>query len=453
MKKIVAFILVLMMAGCMLAGCGGNTEEPTEDGNNKEAVEKDMVTLESGYWVVESMVMEGSEFANEDMVGIFGPAEKIFALAFNSEGKVSGVFFEEYFTADYTGNLEGLEFKLNEETITGTGSGETLDIKTAEDLSFKMKYQKDMPKSLEENPWVTYAPNFNAAQTSAMSNFMSYARYLVEDNVMYGITHSQKDEGQLAATPFTMVGDFPEFEETKILDDRGPAVYLIKEGEYLYYLLDCKEVCRVKTDGSARETLYSGECDYLQLYDGRLYFTNDTYYFVSMALDGSDLRTEIEKEIYYPYFICEDWLVFQDDADEESLHLYNIKVGEELNVTYIPSHCPVLDGQYLYYVDNFTDEFYLNRIDISNPDRFTGDGSENTLVDVVYMIDDVNVYSYNDVRPKEDWKKVATDESSMTTREMYVSEDYTVYHRFDAEGYVTEKILMSKETNGGSPFN
>lgn len=452
MKRVMAFILILTMAGCVLSGCG--SEEPAqEDGNNTVAIEEDIITLESGYWVAESMVMEGTEFSNEEMVSLFGAGEKVLSLAFNEEGKVSGVYFEEPFTVDYTGDLEGLEFKIGDETVTGSGAGEELEIKLADDFSIKMKYQKEMPEALGNNPWATYAPDFDAAQTSAMSNFMSYARYLVEDNVMYGLTHIHSNDGQFGATPFTMAGDFPEFGETTILDDRGPAYYIIKEGEYLYYLLDCKEVCRVKTDGTGRETLYSGPCDYLQLYEGRLYFTNEAFSFLSMELDGSDLRTEIEKEIYYPYFICEDWMVFQDDADGESLHLYNIKAGEELNITYIPSYAPVLDGHYLYYVDNATDAYYLNRIDMSNPELFVNESSENTLVDVVFMIDEVNIYSYKDVRIKEDWKLVTTDEGSMSEREMYISEDYTIYHKFDAEGYVIDKTLMSKETSGGSSFN
>ena len=115
-----------------------------------------------------------------------------------------------------------------------------------------------------------------------------------------------------------MKGDFPEFDEAKILDENGTALYLCMDGDYLYYLRDWAAVCRVKTDGGDVEVLYDGMCDYLQIHDGRLYFTDADYHFVSTDMEGNDLQTVVDKEIYYPYFISGDWIVFQDDADDES---------------------------------------------------------------------------------------------------------------------------------------
>ena len=101
--------------------------------------------------------------------------------------------------------------------------------------------------------------------------------------------------------------------------------------------------------------------------DGRLYFTDGDYHYVSTDMDGEDLKTIVEKEIYYPYFICSDWMVFQDDADHESLHIYNTTYGTEVNITDTPSHSPILDGKYLYYVDA-EDGYYLCRVDMSDPE-------------------------------------------------------------------------------------
>ncbi|MBQ2879344.1 MAG: hypothetical protein IJE27_01495, partial [Anaerotignum sp.] len=57
--------------------------------------------------------------------------------------------------------------------------------------------------------WATYAPDFDTEETMAMSNFMSYGRYVVKDDVLYGLTHSADLDGSLGATPFYMKGDFP----------------------------------------------------------------------------------------------------------------------------------------------------------------------------------------------------------------------------------------------------
>ena len=448
MKKWITFIITLSMAMCLLAGCGGDKKTSTQ--TNQPASKENGVG--EGYWVVEKMEMEGTEFSGEDMTGIFGPQDSIMALAFDSEGNFDAVLFGDFIKGTYSETSDALELDFAGEIVKGTCTDDTL-VLNMKDGSFTLKRQDNMPDMLASNPWVTYAPDFDAKQTADMSNFMSFGYYLIEDDVLYGLTHIQSANGSLGATPFHMKGDFPEFEETTILDANGFATYLCKDGDTLYYILNFEKVCRIKTDGSDAKVLYEGPCDYLQIHDGRLYFTDENYYFVSTDMDGGDLRTVVDKEIYYPYFICSDWMVFQDDADDESLHLYNTTHGTELNITYVPSHNPILDGHYLYYVDSTEEGYFLCQIDMSNPDTFLFDGSELPLRESGFMIDDKFFYTsnYNSVA-KEDWKKL-TDESDVTEEiEMYVSKDYTVYHYFDSEGIITGKYVMSKEKGGGSPF-
>ena len=54
---------------------------------------------------------------------------------------------------------------------------------------------------------------------------------------------------------------------------------------------------------------------------------------------------------------------------------------------------------------------------------------------------------------KEDWKKLTDASDAVEEAEMYVSEDYIVYHYFDGDGLITGKYVMSKKEGGGSPFN
>ncbi len=457
MKKWTALILALSMSLCLLAGCGGGDEKPVQKPAEKSDTQTSQTApkekaVSDGYWVVEKMEMDGTEFSGEDMTGIFGPADSIMALAFDGEGSFDAVLFEDFLKGTYSGANDALELDFAGESVKGTCTGDTL-VLDMEDGSFTLKRQDKMPDMLASNPWGTYAPDFDAEQTAAMSNFMSYGYYLIEDEVLYGLTHSQSLNGGLGATPFHMKGDFPEFEETAILDGNGLATYLCKDGDTLYYILNSEKVCRVNTDGSGAEVLYEGACDYLQLHEGRLYFVDENYCFVSTNLDGGDLTTVVNKEIYYPYFICSDWMIFQDDADDESLHLYNTTHGTELNITYVPSYNPILDGHYLYYTDSSDEGYFLCRIDMSDPDTFLFDGSELPLRESGFMIDDKFFYTTNgNSVAKEDWKKL-TDESDATEEiEMYVSKDYTVYHYFDSEGIITGKYVMSKERNGGSPF-
>ncbi|MBR4079749.1 MAG: DUF5050 domain-containing protein, partial [Christensenellaceae bacterium] len=400
----------------------------------------------------EKMEMDGAEFSGEDLTGIFGPTDSILALGFNIEGAFDAVLFEDFIKGTYSGTPDALVLDFAGESIKGTCTNDTL-VLTMKDGVFTLKRQDNMPNKLANNPWKTYAPEFDAQQTATMSNFMSYGYYLIEDEVLYGLTHSQSLNGGLAAMPFHMKGDFPEFEETTILDGNGCANYLCKDGDTLYYILNFEKVCRVNTDGSDAKVLYEGACDYLQIHEGRLYFADENYHFVSTDMNGGDLQTVVDKEIYYPYFICSDWMVFQDNTDSESLHLYNTTHGTELNITYVPSYNPVLDGHYLYYTDNTEEEYFLCRIDMSDPDTFSFDGSELPLRESGFMIDDKFFYTTNNNSvAKEEWKTL-TDTSDTTDEiETYVSEDYTVFHEFDSNGLISGKYLMSKEKGGGSPI-
>jgi len=449
MKKWITMILALSMSLCFLVGCGGGDENPDARTTQNPPQEK---AVSDGYWVVEKMELDGAEFSGEDMTGIFGPADSIMAVAFDTEGTFNAVLFEDFLEGTYSGTPDALELNFDGESVKGTCKDDTL-VLDMKDGAFTLKRQDKMPDMLANNPWVTYAPEFDARQTAAMSNFMSYGYYLIEDGVLYGLTHSQSLNGTLGATPFHMKGDFPEFEETAVLDGNGIANYLCKDGDTLYYILNYEKVCRVNTDGSGAEVLYEGACDYLQIHEGRLYFADENYHFVSTDMNGGDLKTVVDKEIYYPYFICADWMIFQDDADDESLHLYNTTHGTELNITYFPSYNPILDGHYLYYTDETEEGYFLCRADMSDPDTFMFDGSELPLLDSAFMIDDQFIYTTNtNSVAKEDWKKLTDTSDTVEEFEMYVSEDYIVYHYFDGDGLITGKYVMSKE-GGGSPFN
>ena len=216
MKKTIALILSLLLLLCLFAGCGGNDNEnpgkPNEEKNG----------IADGYWIAEKIVMEGTEFSGDDMTGIFGPADSIMAIAFGTDGTFNAVLFEDYLKGTYAGTSEAPEMDFGGEIVKGTLDGDTL-VLTMKDGSFTLKRQDEIPDSLANNPWVTYAPDFDAKQTAAMSNFMSYGYYLIEDDVLYGLTHSETLSGSLGAMPFHMKGDFPEFEETIILDGNGSA--------------------------------------------------------------------------------------------------------------------------------------------------------------------------------------------------------------------------------------
>ncbi|MBR2491355.1 MAG: DUF5050 domain-containing protein [Ruminiclostridium sp.] len=441
MKKILALLLALTMT-LGLGACGGGSETSVP-GN----------ALTMGYWVADSMVMEGTEFTNEDMTSIFGPGDAVLTLAFKDDMTYTGILFEEPLSGTYSETETGYDLDMMGETLTASLADGTLTVTLAEGSFFTLVNQEEMPEALGKNPLATYDPNFTAEETCALSNFMAFGWYYIEDDVLYGLTHTVSDNGSLGATPIYMKGDFPEFEETTLLDESGQANYLTKHGDYLYYTMNLESICRIKLDGTGKETLYQGACDYLLIHQDRLYFTDEDYCLVSTDLEGKDLKTVVDREIYYPYFICSDWMVFQDDADDESLHLYNTTYGTEFNLTEEPSFNPVLDGHWLYFTQEADGLFYLCRMDMSDPENFPFEQSENPLVEAWFMVDEENFYGPNNTSvAKDQWQKLMCAEP-VDEAEMYVSADYTIHHELDENGLIAYKYLMSKEFHGGSPFN
>lgn len=447
MKKWISVILAMMMTVCLLTGCGGS-------GEAEEPAAEQKITLDSGYWVLETMTIEGSKLTSKEIEGIYGKLDTVMALAFSKEGKVSGVLFADNFEATYTGTLEKFEIKLPDEVLKGSYSEKEKMVLTLQDGSkMVLAYQEKMPESIASNPWSTYKPEFDAEQTRAMSNFIMYGRYWVEDDVVYGLTHSAGLQGAFGATPFHMKGDFPQFEETKILDDRGLATYLNKVGDALYYVMNGEEICRINADGSGFKTLYKGVCDYMQIHNDRIYFTDKNQHFVSTDMDGKDLKEVVNKEIYYPYFISSDWIIFQDDADSESLHLYNTKFGEEVNITYVKSYSPIMNGKYLYYIDASDGDNYLCRIDMSDPEKFLCERSEKTLSYSDYVIDGKDIYFANDTRVAlEKWQDAELTDEVFEEMEVYLSDAYNIYHKFDKNNLIIGKYLISNTESGSTSF-
>ncbi|MBE7018086.1 MAG: DUF5050 domain-containing protein [Ruminococcaceae bacterium] len=460
MKKFISIILVLILSLTILAGCGGDSaptpdEKPSKSDNPTSvpaAPAPKEPEITEGFWVVESLVMDGAEFSGQDITDLFGKFEDVMALQFKEDGSFVGIIFQDFISGSFKKTETGYEIDVADEKAKAS----FVDGKLVMELdggAFTLKSQENTPASFASNPWFTYAPNFDSEQTMAMSNFMGGGFYYIEDNVIYGLSHSQSNNGALAAISFHMKGDFPEIDEIAILDGDGCARYITKYGDYLYYIMDYESIRRIKLDGSDMEIIFEGPCDNLQIHEDRIYFSDEDYWFLSCDMDGGNIEAVVDKEVYYPYFIGTDWLVFQDDADDESLHIYNTTHYTEMNITYFPCYNPVMDGKYLYFVAGDDGSINLCRVDMSDPYTFYFDRSELSLVDYAFMIDEEEFYGpNNDKVLKEDWKKLGNDEDTLSVMEKFVSGEYTIYHEFDEEGYISAKYIMSKTRHGGTSF-
>lgn len=443
MKKALASILSLAMMFSLLTACGGGEEAPPPEETG----------ITDGYWVLDSMTMEGTEFTKEEIEQTFGSADQTMCLTFLPDQTYMGVLFMETIQGSYTETEAGYDMSLMDDKATVVMADGMLTVTVGESYIYKLVNQEEAPEVLASNPWLTFSPCFSPEETCAMSTFMNYGYYYIEDDVIYGLTHKGSNGSAFGAIPFYQKGDFPEFEEVTILDDTAYPSYVAKEGDYLYYILGGDSICRIKPDGSGKETLYEGECSDLQIHDGRLYFTDADYHFVSTDLDGKNLTTVVDKEIYYPYFICSDWMVYQDDANNEALCLYNTTFGFEEVISSESTHMPILDGTMLYYLVEIGEQYILCRIDLSNRESAEEERSENTLAFCALGIDEEDIYTANDTRvPKDEWTRLADSKEVLEDLTVYVSPGQAITFDYDEEGLISKKSLLNKGYIGLNSF-
>ena len=57
----------------------------------------------------------------------------------------------------------------------------------------------------------------------------------------------------------------------------------------------------------------------------------------------------LDKGVFYPYQVSSKFLIYQDDADGETLHVYNMEDGNDTKISNFVSYEPMLRGDYLYF--------------------------------------------------------------------------------------------------------
>ena len=66
-------------------------------------------------------------------------------------------------------------------------------------------------------------------------------------------------------------------------------------------------------------------------------------------MDGGDKTTVIDKAVFYPYFVAENMILYQDDKDGESLYMYDTAKKKDTKLTDMVSYQPLMNGDCLYF--------------------------------------------------------------------------------------------------------
>ena len=279
---------------------------------------------------------------------------------------------------------------------------------------------------------------YDGAQAGEMSAFMNYGRYACSGDKLVGLGFTPDSERVLVRLDLTGNGDFADVDGYEILSYCDPS-YVCIHGDTVYFIKDWDTVCRVPLDGGQAEPIINGPTDYLQVCGDSLYFCDGDYRFCRADLDGDNVETVLDKEIYYPYMLDEAWLVYQDDADSESLHIHHLPTGADAAITDQPTYAPILFGSDLYAVCSDGDR-RLIQVDLINPNveldeaaggyevSFRVEYGSESIGDDFCITSDGYIYT----GPKngiyiDDWKSAAGANGGTELFYAYSGQDYAVY--------------------------
>lgn len=227
-------------------------------------------------------------------------------------------------------------------------------------------------------PFNEIPKKFDIATTAAMSNFMQKGRYAVDGDTVYGQAFDSTGKPEFVRFDLEKKGDFYEVKSFKVIDKGIQATYITFYDNYVFYIRDGKELYFANKDGSNPKRIFGDVSQYLQLKGDKLYWCDASYKLKGAAIsaivsfaEGSDLEINnaidviVDKEIYYPFLLDENWLVFQEDADHESLHLRHLPSGQEASLTSVSAHGPIVYGSDLYYRTQKDGADRLAKLDLS----------------------------------------------------------------------------------------
>ena len=317
-------------------------------------------------------------------------------------------------------------------------------------------------------------PSLDAEATMAMSNWISgYGSRLILDGRFYGSYFLAADHSaHMVAFDLVNDGSSIRAEAWQLLDETCTPNYLQARDGRLYYARydrDAEEdlsIESIRLDGSDRRRLYDGPCCYLSLRGDRLYFTDAGYRLLSTDLDGGDLQTVLDKEVYYPYMLDEDWLLYQDDADNESLHLYHLPDRIDLKLTDRPGYAPIVSGQTLFFAveaEGAENAFRLARIDLSRWEEVWDEGlgchvpvfateTSEQLFGGIFFSDGSDLFPCNNWNAVSlaRWMDLEDDAYlSLARSKELITADYEIESILSPDGLVQQMMFFDRQTGYG----
>ena len=455
MKKLLALLLALML--CFAFAACGEEEPAAED----PVAEEPAVTSIVGSWacIDAKMVDNGSEFDAAALSEMYGMKVKdMFALTAYGDGNgeltlygadTAAITWSEIeggyaiaFTDPEADTSETISAKLENEQLTVTIAS-TYDMDGTEasnEMIFVMEYLGQSSKLL-----ANWDLQLTEEQSLAMNNFMAKGWFVVADGNLYG-TFGGAEYGQgtfsMAKANGASLGD------ATTIESEGMATYLTEYEGYVYGILGNAKIVKIKAGDTKAETIYEGACDYLQIVDGKIRFCDENYIYCAIDLDGKNKEVVLEREIYFPYVLPNNVMVYQNDPDNESLYLYDFTTGDDVKIAEGPAYYPVFNGDYMYFLTwvDETEGYKLNRVDLYSG-AVDDSGYDNQDLGMFFEGDQI-YYALGGLPglAVEKWNAIGSEGfGGFTYVPRYSNGEVRLYSATDGECFITTDLFNVRE--------
>ena len=244
-----------------------------------------------------------------------------------------------------------------------------------------------------------------------------------------------------------------------------------KDG-YLYYLQTADEnydLIKVRSSGEDPRTIIMDCFSSVQIVGDDIYYTTaqhmmsdnsgvtmDSCYLYRCDLNGENEEAILEKPVYYFTVFNDNYILYQDDKDDVTLHIYDMKTGEDTRLNDRESYCPIYDGNYVYYLTSGSDT--ESRLRCMTLDGTTDErvdlgctvGSFLLRGDYIYYLNlDDNNRVYRCLKDGSE-RELITQESNIYTIQ-WVG-DLLEYVALDDEGYIDGFYLCNADGSGSVEF-
>lgn len=309
--------------------------------------------------------------------------------------------------------------------------------------------------------------NFSGVETAAMSASMNQGQYVIDGRMVYGQGYTP--EGQPCLTSFEISGEGGSLDISNpqiLLENNSPSYVQLIDDRLYFMLPDPEEefeyrgVYSLPKDNGDLIPITDKAVEFCQFVGDKLYYKDEHHHLVCAETNGENPIEILAREIYYPYIFNTNWLVYQDDADGESLHLMYLPTGEDLVICDKPSYCPVIAEHYLYFVIEEQEVQHLARIDLNAIEAEpNGDGTytytfetetsdKNVVTEIAFTADGYLYVGGTQGWELAQWQQAENPDGNMEELVKASSEDYKISWVFDTEGYV-DQIHVTELKGGG----